>query len=208
MNIFIIRHGQSTANAGTASTDILDKKIDLTEKGEKQAEQCGKLLLNYCIENDINLQSSIMINSPYKRAQKTANLINQSLKITQKTSYTLCEYQKGTENQDITIPKNGFLEKIYNKLCENEDSIDESPVEIVLRAKVFINSLKKLNYENVFIVSHYGFIRALDIALLNKPITTYFNGPKIKNCSVRHYMLKENNCTFIDNVDNILIIEK
>lgn len=208
MNIFIIRHGQSTANARTTGEDIPDKQIDLTEKGVEQARICGKHIVEYCAKNDISLQSSIMISSPYKRARVTADLINDSLQLPQKIMYGLSEYQKGLEYQDIKISQSHLLEEIYNNICEKIDSIHESPVEIILRAKSLLNSLKNLNYENIFIVSHYGFIRALDIALLNKPVSTYFNGPKIKNCSVRHYILNKDKCTFIGNVDNNLVIEK
>lgn len=207
MRIFLIRHGESLKNAGLIKKGIPDQDIDLTENGVRQAEICGERILRYCSENNINLQSSIIIKSPYKRAQRTADIINQSLKLTQIISFLAIEYQKGVEDGDITIPTISPLRNIYNDACNNY-SANESATEIVLRAREMIRLLKKLNYENVFIVSHYGFIRALDIALLNKPISSYFNGPRIENCSVRLYMLKKDECTFIDNIAITSTIEK
>lgn len=208
MRIFLIRHGESLKNAGLAREGIPDQNIDLTEKGIMQAENCGKLIFRYCNENNIELKSSIIIKSPYRRTQITADIINRSLKITQKVSFLAIEYQKGVENGDLTIPTSSLLKRIYNETCASEYHVNESPIEIVLRAKELISALKKLDYENVFIVSHYGFIRALDIALLNKPLNSYFNGPKIKNCSVRLYMLKDDKCTFINHIEDVSTIEK
>ena len=71
---------------------------------------------------------------------------------------------------------------------------NETPSELTLRAKQAILSISNSNFENVILVTHNGFIRAFDLAFLNKPIKEYYAPQKIRNCSIRHYEItKENN---------------
>lgn len=60
-NIFFIRHGQSTANAGGLSVE--SKKVPLTDKGELQAQLLA--------ENFLHVPSEVIV-SEFCRAQQTA----------------------------------------------------------------------------------------------------------------------------------------
>lgn len=197
MKIFLIRHGESTKNAGECTLD--DWKVPLTNKGNQQALQLGKDLLRYCNDNNIKLANSVMISSPYIRAKQTAHNINQSLKLPLLINYSLSEYQH-ENSESINIIQNEInqnllkhspmLENIYK--TQTKFNPNENEVEIVLRAKSLITSLKKLPYDNIFIISHKGFIKAFNTAFNNKEYSYYFNHQNIKNCSVMYFIIQEN----------------
>ena len=55
MRIFLIRHGESIQNTHENFENLPDHNIYLTEKGVKQADDCGKFLKEYCDKNNIDL---------------------------------------------------------------------------------------------------------------------------------------------------------
>lgn len=59
--IYLIRHAESTANAGAATSDF--RKIPLTPKGHEQAEEISK---------KIEIAPNLIIVSPFLRAQMTS----------------------------------------------------------------------------------------------------------------------------------------
>ncbi len=198
MRIFLIRHGESVKNAGKC--DLEDWKVPLTNKGENQALQTGQNLLNYCKTHNISLDNSIIISSPYIRAKQTANNINKYLNIPLLINYSISEYQHHNQATDT----NEELEK-YNKelssSCpflkkiianQQDENQNENNVEIVLRAKSVISSLKNLAYDNIFIVSHKGFIKAFITAFNNKDYSSYFEHHIVENCSVKLFDINNN----------------
>lgn len=74
--IILVRHGQSTANASnyTELLTIPDNKIQLTEKGYKQALKVGQEL-----KKIIGNESFRAYVSPYMRTKQTFNAIMESL---------------------------------------------------------------------------------------------------------------------------------
>jgi phosphohistidine phosphatase SixA len=69
MKIFLIRHGESTANAdGNYVHRTPDHLITLTENGIKQANAGGKWLADYCVQNNISLENARIWRSPYMRS--------------------------------------------------------------------------------------------------------------------------------------------
>ena len=193
MNIFVVRHGESDK-----LQNINDWQYPLTDKGVRQSLYAGNFLNSFFTQNNLNLNDSIIIYSPYIRTRLTADAINKNISIKTKCLPSLAEYQKSQKITDIeeVVNYNEALKKSINALCF-QDSADinmhESPLEIVLRAKLVIKHLADLNYENIILVTHNGFIRAFDIAFLDKPITEYFSEQKIRSCSIRHYEITLNN---------------
>lgn len=77
MNIFLVRHGQSSANVDpTIYEKIPDCNIPLSQYGINQAYNCGKDLFNFMINADERICSiwdkTVIYTSPYKRAKQTA----------------------------------------------------------------------------------------------------------------------------------------
>lgn len=194
MRIFLIRHGESLQNAGI-NNDLKDWEIPLTSKGQEQANKLGKKLAHYCTINSINHSNSVIISSPYIRTMQTANYINQYLHVPIIKSYSVIEYQHPNESP---LPNNAYPEFSHSpfganslilKIMKNAtfESANESNVEIVLRAKQFIQYLQTLQYDNLFIVSHKGFIKAFITAFNNLPYDDYYKHYNIKNCSLQYF---------------------
>lgn len=197
MKIFLIRHGESLKNAGKC--DLEDWKIPLTDKGNNQALQIGKNILDYCKSNNISLENSVVMSSPYIRAKQTAININKSLNLPLIINYSIPEYQ----HYEYTIPTTQAEQETYDLLSsyklfkkiitdKKSSDINESNVEIVLRAKSVIENLKYLPYKNVFIVSHKGFIKAFITAFNNKDYSSYFEHHVVENCSVKLFEIHDN----------------
>lgn len=196
MNIFTVRHGESDKNLSKK-----DWQYPLTTKGCSQAEVAGNFLQDFFKEHQLDPQKSIIIYSPYFRTKQTAEIINKNLPLQTKSMSGVIEYQKNTsvlEGENIKNYNKSLLESntLLKTIFQEDFEIDanETPNELVLRAKQAILYIINLNYENVILVTHNGFIRAFDIAFLNKPIDEYYAPQKIRNCSIRHYEItKENN---------------
>ena len=197
MRIFFIRHGESLKNA--EKCDLIDWKVPLTNKGNNQALQIGKSILNYCKSHNISLDNSVVMSSPYIRAKQTAININKSLNLPLITNYSITEYQHDehlTPTTQIEQDTNNLLNKypLFQKLINDKVSSNpnENNVEIVLRAKSVIKNLKQLPYENIFIVSHKGFIKAFITAFNNKDYSSYFEHHVVENCSVKLFEIHNN----------------
>ena len=198
MQIFLIRHGESVKNAGKC--DLEDWKVPLTNKGESQALQTGHNLLNYCKTHNISLDNSIIISSPYIRAKQTASSINKYLNLPLLINYSISEYQHYDQvttsiseleeyNKELSNSCPLLKKFIYNQVDENQN---ENNVEIVLRAKSVIENITNLPYDNVFIVSHKGFIKAFITAFNNKDYSAYFEHHIVENCSVKLFDIDNN----------------
>ena len=54
MKIFLIRHGETTANIGSNYEErVTDHLVSLTDKGIEQANEAGKWLADYCSQSNI-----------------------------------------------------------------------------------------------------------------------------------------------------------
>jgi len=198
MHIFLIRHGESLKNVGKC--DLEDWKVPLTNKGENQALQVGQNLLNYCKTNNISLDNSIIISSPYIRAKQTANNINKYLNLPLLINYSISEYQHYNQTTDNIEELDEYNKKlstscpVLKKFIDNQvdENQNENNVEIVLRAKSVISRLKSLPYDNVFIVSHKGFIKAFITAFNNNNYSSYFEHHVVENCSVKLFDIDHN----------------
>lgn len=193
MNIFTVRHGESDKDKTKN-----DWQYPLTPKGCSQANIAGEFLKDFFQKHNLSYNNSIILYSPYFRTQQTAEIISQKLPLITQKLYGVIEYKKNSlilENKNIQDYTNSLLES--NPLLKNlfeanlEIAQNETPNEIILRAKQAILHISKLNYENVILVTHNGFIRAFDIAFLNNQTAQYFDCKKIRNCSIRHYEITE-----------------
>lgn len=197
MRIFLIRHAESTQNTRENFDNLPDPQIPLTQKGISQAEDCAEFLKNYCQENKIDLENSVMFTSPYIRARQTAKIINKKLNVKKiKEDISLIEHQRGlfeNQNEDwkIDFPKEyeyvtnyrNHNNKFYVKFPQGE-----SPFDVALRTRIFIDTLFRdvsEGVENFFIVSHGTTIRCLLLSYFNYSPEWFNNEKNMKNCSIR-----------------------
>ena len=110
MEIFLIRHGESTQNAFTNFENYPDFNVPLTNKGKDDAKNCGEFLKEYCKQNTIDLKNAKMLVSPFERTRQTAKIINTYLNIQDiKEEILLIERQFGLFDN--------HLKKLINQFC-------------------------------------------------------------------------------------------
>ncbi len=206
MKIFLIRHGESTQNAFSNIENYPDFKVPLTEKGIKQANDCGLFLKNYCKENDIDIKNATLFVSPFERTRQTAKIINKYLDIkTIKEDAILIERQFGLfdnlKNEERIKYKDAW--EYQNWMYEHEGyfftkfPLGESNFDVFVRARLFLNTLfrdVKTGDENFFIVSHGAFLKTLQMAYFNYSPEWFCEEPYMNNCDVKLIEKNKNEC--------------
>lgn len=196
MKLFLIRHGESIQDTKeNYELNLPDHKVYLTDNGKNQAHLTGRFLKLYTESRDIDLNKSILFVSPFERTRKTAEIINKYLKINKvKEDITLIEQQYGLfSDKSIDDIKKMYPDQFafYDNYYQNDGQFyakfpqGESPFDVALRTRIFINSLEKLKEENFFVVSHGTTIRTIIMNLNNYPPEWFNSEPNMKNCSVR-----------------------
>jgi 2,3-bisphosphoglycerate-dependent phosphoglycerate mutase len=165
MKILFVRHGQS-------EDDILDAyggwaDFHLTEEGKKQVETTA----NKIAKLDINFEK--ILSSPLFRAQESAKIISEKLNIPVETfQYVkerntygiLCGIKKDTAKD-----KYPWLVKAYenNEYVVGSERIEDTNE----RAKEAFRLIKEMGIENVIVLTHGNFLKAILPVILNKEVT-------------------------------------
>lgn len=156
MNIYFVRHGESTSNA----LERHQKPDDpLSEKGKRQAKIIAKRL----VKTDLDF----IYASPYLRTQQTAEIISKKLKLKIEFMNYLIERKNPTElaGLDFDDPKAIIIKNEIkrNWLKRNWKYSDgESFEELRTRAQLIIEHLiKKHQDENILCISHGIIIRMI-----------------------------------------------
>lgn len=196
MKIFLIRHGESMQNTKeNYSIGLPDHKVYLTEKGKEEAKLAGKFLNQYIIDNNIDLSNSVMWVSPYTRTRETANIINDILNIKKvKEDITLIEQQYGLfSDKEIEMIKTLYPDQFayYDNYYQNEGKFyaklpqGESPFDVALRTKQFINTIYRDKEDVLFVVSHGTTIKTIVMNFFHYSPEWYSNELTPGNCSIR-----------------------
>ncbi len=180
-NIYLVRHGQSEANADDKTAGGLDSP--LTQKGREQANLTGKKLLG------LNVNFDLIISSPLSRALDTAKAIADQI---------------GYDKSDINIIENlkersfgsleggpGIIENIVplDKYLKDPYSLDEYPEvekieDLQKRADKAWSEILQIAQENTIVVGHGAFGRALQRAAkglsLEDPVARQDNADIVK----------------------------
>ena len=172
MKLFLIRHAESMQNTKLNNElEFPDPLVYLTERGKKQANEAGLFLSNYLKNNNINLDNAKLWISPFRRTRDTANIINKYLNISVvNEDITLVEQQYGlfsdkSIEQIKKLYPNEFKyydnyyqtgNKFYAKLPQGE-----SPFDVAIRTRMFLESIEKEQNDPVFIISHGTTIRMI-----------------------------------------------
>lgn len=160
--LFYVRHGETEANA----TELLSGTIEtpLTKNGINQATKVGK-------EIKANLPKiDLIVCSPLGRAYETAKLIAEEInypvsKIQRNELFIERTYGtlEGTSNSHFMKPGN------YHELDDVEGA--ETIEELQKRAVRAFDYINQFNDDNILIVAHNAFGRALKRATKNLPHT-------------------------------------
>ena len=205
MRIFLIRHGESTQNAQTNFANLPDFKVSLTEKGQEEANECGKFLKAFCKKNNIDLNDAKMYVSPFERTRQTAKLVNEHLNIGDvEEDPILIERQFGLFDNLTSEQRAKYKEAFdyQNWMYENggyfftKFPLGESNFDVYVRARMFLEKLLKnlkSDDQNIFIISHGAFLKNFQMAYFNYSTEWFCDEPFMKNCSVK----------LIEKIDNI-----
>lgn len=172
MKIFLIRHGESMQNTkDNYKIGLPDHKVYLTDMGKREASLAGEFLLSYISDNNIDLSNSVMWVSPYARTRETASIINEMLDIKNiKEDITLIEQQYGLfSDREIQTIEKMYPEQFafYDNYYQNDGKFyaklpqGESPFDVALRTKQFINTIYRDKEDTLFVVSHGTTIKTI-----------------------------------------------
>lgn len=196
MKIFLIRHGESVQNTKeNYEVKLPDHKVYLTEKGKEQAHEAGEFLSNYIKENNINIDNATLWVSPYTRTRETASIINEHLGIIKiKEDITLIEQRYGLfSDKEIKTIKEMFPREFefYDNYYQNNGKFyakmpqGESPFDVSLRTKQFLETIFRDKSDTLFIVSHGTTIRTIVMNFLHLSPEWFNAEPNMENCAIR-----------------------
>ena len=196
MKIFLIRHGESMQNTKeNYKIGLPDHKVYLTEKGKEDAKKAGEFLKQYIEDNSIGLDNSVLWVSPYTRTRETANIINSILGIEKvKEDITLIEQQYGLfSDKEIETLRIMYPEQFsfYDNYYQNDGKFyaklpqGESPFDVALRTKQFINTIYRDKEDVLFVVSHGTTIKTIVMNFFHYSPEWYNCEPTPENCSIR-----------------------
>lgn len=196
MKIFLIRHGQSMQNTKeNYEKKLPDHKVYLTEQGKKEAEDAGEFLLEYIENNNIDLSNAVMWVSPFTRTRETARIINEKLKISKvKEDITLIEQQYGLfSDKEIELLKELYPDQFsfYDNYYQNDGKFyaqlpqGESPFDVALRTKQFLDTIYRDKEDVLFVVSHGATIKTIIMNFFHYPPEWYNAEVTPDNCSIR-----------------------
>lgn len=196
MKIFLIRHGESMQNTKeNYGIGLPDHKVYLTEQGKEEARLAGEFLKKYITDNEIDISNSTMWVSPYTRTRETANIINDILGIQRvKEDITLIEQQYGLfSDKEIEKIKELYPKEFafYDNYYQNEGKFyaklpqGESPFDVALRTKQFIDTIYRDKEDVLFVVSHGATIKTIVMNFFHYSPEWYSEELTPDNCSIR-----------------------
>ena len=189
MSIYFIRHGESTGNADHGLySKIPTHKMELTEKGRKQAIEAG-----IKVKNDIfklypnNLSMVKIITSPYIRTMQTTDGIISQLpwKVERNSDYRIIEQRSGNYHDADKLDKE---REAYHKFYYTYPN-GESAYDVLLRCLPFYERLKESPYNiaPTIIVSHSRTIRILRMLIEKKDAEWFHSQGNFPNATIFKY---------------------
>lgn len=196
MKIFLIRHGESMQNTKeNYRIGLPDHKVYLTDKGKEEARLAGIFLKYYIDSNNIDLSNSVMWVSPYTRTRQTASIINDSLGIKKvKEDITLIEQRYGLfSDKEISKLRSMYPHQFafYDNYYQNDGKFyaklpqGESPFDVALRTKQFIDTIYRDKEDVLFVVSHGTTIRTIVMNFFHYSPEWFNKELNPGNCSIR-----------------------
>ena len=186
--IWLIRHGESEANAGLRSSD--PATVPLTKTGYEQAERVSK----YVVE-----EPTLIVCSPFLRTKQTAqptitrypnvNIVEWPIQEFTYLSPIACQNTTATERRPISKEYWAKNDPFY---VHGEGA--ESISDLLIRVENTFDRIKKLENEFTLIFGHGQFIRTLLLSLmlgtfeptqaLMHKLSLYNKVFKIPNCAI------------------------
>lgn len=174
MNLYFIRHGESTANRDRVFAGHWD--VELTDLGEEQAIKAARQA------KFDGIQIDIIISSPLKRAYRTAELIALELGILPDqiiTSDYAKEKSGGKKTEGVSY---SALDDMTEEQLADFFSDGEAGESVMWRACKLFELVKNYGNKNILVVAHAGIgMRFLSVAT---GLDIDFNRFKIPNAQI------------------------
>jgi broad specificity phosphatase PhoE len=205
--MWIVRHGQSAGNvardaaeaAGLPLIDIMTRDVDtpLSDLGRQQAHALGR----WFGEMSANERPTVVLCSPYVRAQQTAQIVLDTAGLAVDTfSFNTDERLREKEFGILDrLTKHGIIER-YPALSEQRSHVGkfyfrppggESWCDVILRLRNVIDTItREYRGERVLIVAHQVIVtcfRYLFERLNEEQILQIDRSGDVPNCSVTSY---------------------
>lgn len=199
MNIFLIRHARQDSK-------LCNVNVPLSMVGRKQAELLGKRLHKYHID--------MLYSSDYMRAEETARIVNQYLKVPHELRNELREIDFGAlqgNSDEYNLEHYGtFLKERTAMTSDLKFPSGECGLDVWNRAKDVLNEIICANYENVAVVTHGGTIRSILSGILGVEQTRKLQfGLCLENTSITEINYhKERKCFYLERFNDYAHLEQ
>lgn len=216
-DIFIIRHGESTANIDRWEYLITpSREIPMSWRGHKQARRAGVFLEHLLSQPEYSNPKVKLFRSPFERTRQTADGLIAKMKegritsveedsLLEEMNFGICEGLNDEEIADVLVAYPEAYEQ-YSKHYNDDQYMyafkypeGESKKEVAERAKSFVEKFKQseaLENNSVAVIVTHGFTgRAVASAFMNgeDDLVARTNSG---NGWIRH--LREENGRFVD----------
>lgn len=178
-NLYVLRHGETEWNTQNRICGVSD--VPLTENGILQPEKAAEDILKN------NIKIDIIISSPLKRANATADVIASAVNLPVRLDARLTEHNYGVfEGKDRKT--DGFLATKKN-LCLRYIG-GESAMNVAARVFPLIEEYKSGEYDgkNILFVTHGGVARVIH-SYFDRMTNEDFFGFALDNCRLMKYPL-------------------
>ncbi len=190
--IWLIRHGESIANAGAATDNHVT--IPLSATGHKQAQAISQI---------IPCKPDMIITSPFLRTQETASYtikrypdVPVAVWDVQEFTYLAPASCIGTTADDRRERVNTYWQRLDPDYIDGQDA--ESFAMLIARARMAIERLERLEEKYIIMFTHAQFIRAMTLLKDNQTqdvewlMSRFKYLPKYGNCEVVKWQKPEN----------------
>ena len=159
-SVWLIRHGESAANAGAAT--LTADSIPLTSRGVEQAKT---------IADTLPLSPELIVTSPYLRARQTAEPTIrrypvarvEEWRVEEFTYLSSCSGKPTTANDRRPLVKE-YWDRRDVHYCDGAGA--ESFAQFMQRARFAVDELASSSYKQIAFFSHGQLIRAMIFSLL------------------------------------------
>lgn len=202
--IFLVRHGESEFNVNPdLGKTKADHAVELTPKGQTQAQVAGGFLNNWLMENvsTQNLGCIRIWTSPYERTRRTAGFIEgycDKWILDRREHILLCEQQFGLFDGIPTheLSKVYPAEQAHYQKCEDHEGrfwarlpLGESRFDVATRIHqafgTFHRDAERHGIDHIVVICHGVTLRAFVMMWCHHTPEWFDAEPNPKNCAIR-----------------------
>lgn len=191
LKLVFVRHGESEKNVLKIRSSTIDK-WPLTEKGKLHAKNVAQKLSTM---GDFD----IIISSPVLRARQTAEIISELLNLPIVFENLIGEYEYGNWN-DLIEEEMVEKHKDYSEYRKHKKGTQEhfnfklggaeSRADVIVRIREFLEKIKKeYSGKNLIMVSHGGINGAIEMALNNSNLETFYKKESIGHEEIETFLV-------------------